>query len=47
LCLIEDNSNKIKWKVLVENINMTVIIPSVCFILSNNPDPELIDLVNK
>jgi hypothetical protein len=46
MCLIEDNSNKIKWKVLVENINMTVIIPSVCFILSS-PDPELIDLVNK
>jgi hypothetical protein len=41
------SSNYIKLKVLVENINMTVMIPSVCFILSNNPDRELIDLVNK
>ena len=41
------SSNYIKLKVLVENINMTVMIPSDCFILSNNPDRELIDLVNK
>lgn len=44
-CLIEDNTNRLKWKVLIINRGLRVEIPSVCFILAA-PEQELIDQID-
>jgi hypothetical protein len=46
VCLIEDNSNQIKWKVVSLVKNRQALVPSVCFVL-NGPDPELMEMIDK
>jgi hypothetical protein len=43
---IEDNSNKIKWKVLSLEKNAHFVVPSVCFVLKG-PDIELVEMIEK
>lgn len=45
-CVIEDNTNRIKWKVHLKDRNAYAEIPSVCFMLPN-PDPDLVEMVQK
>ncbi|CAF0712702.1 unnamed protein product [Brachionus calyciflorus] len=45
-CIIEDNTQKTKWKVLKPGTNQSSFVPSVCFLLPP-PDEESQDLIQQ